>query len=105
MFNRTLSVAILYLFVSPIHSRLHCGKCPTTDNYTEECYKNVMPPWPICLMHSADYYAEKSIDSASRCCQEDLSECKCPAKGTEKFKQRIGAFCEASEICKSQMTS
>ena len=77
-----------------------CLQCPTTDDYSEECLIYALPPWPICLFHDANYFVAKSIDGASRCCQDDLTECRCPKKDSPKFLDQIGGWCKGVQACK-----
>ena len=98
-----LYLLVLATSISSVQSRLSlaCFKCPTSDDYSPECIDAISPPWPICLLHSADYFVDSAIDSATRCCLEDgdLSECKCPKKDTAKFLNKIGDYCKGVEIC------
>lgn len=98
-----LYLLVLATTISSVQSRLSlaCFKCPTSDDYSPECIDAISPPWPICLLHSADYFVDSAIDSATRCCLEDgdLSECKCPKKDTAKFLNKIGDYCKGVEIC------
>jgi hypothetical protein len=76
--------------------------CPTDDSFDPKCLESVMPPYPICTKLPASEWVKKGIDGASRCCGDDLSECKCPVKDSEKFLNKIGAHCEGIETCKTQ---
>lgn len=102
MINKGLLPLFVFLsFLNPINGWLSCFHCPTSDDYDPACVDAIMPPWPICLFHSVDYWVENAIDSESRCCGDDISECKCPHKDTAKFKERIEAYCEGVQKCKS----
>lgn len=76
-----------------------CFTCPTSDQYDPECLKNAIPPWPICLFHDVDYFVEKSKDGASRCCTDDLTECRCPKKDTPQFLDQIEGWCQGIQKC------
>jgi hypothetical protein len=78
---------------------LDCFKCPTSVYYSDECLEHVLPPWPICLSHDAEFFVEKAKDSAPRCCSDDLSECRCPKKDTPKFLDKIDDYCEGVQKC------
>eukprot|EP00980_Cylindrotheca_fusiformis_P024344 scaffold11783_cov120-Cylindrotheca_fusiformis.AAC.4 len=78
---------------------LDCFKCPTSDNYSDECLQHVLPPWPICLANNAEYFVEKAKGSAPRCCTGDLSECHCPKKDSPKFLNRIDDYCSRVQKC------
>mmetsp|Transcript_9993 Transcript_9993/g.15107 ORF Transcript_9993/g.15107 Transcript_9993/m.15107 type:complete len:120 (-) Transcript_9993:314-673(-) len=69
--------------------------CPTDDSIRQECYDAVTPPLPICLGSTAAEWVAKAIDSSTRCCGDDLTECKCPVKEGVMFKEKIGPFCDA----------
>jgi hypothetical protein len=109
MMNRMRLLTSLLLLVSLTSSEgslwskaLGCFKCPTaTDHeYPKECLANAIPPWPICLFHSVDYFVDKSLDAASRCCgDDDISECKCPKKDTPEFLNKIGEWCHGVQTC------
>jgi hypothetical protein len=51
------------------------------------------------LLKSSNEWVDKAIDSASRCCGDDLSECKCPKKDTEKFFDKIDEYCNGVATC------
>lgn len=77
--------------------------CPTDDSFDPKCLESVMPPYPICNKLPASEWVKKGIDGASRCCGEDLSECKCPVKDSEKFLDKIGPHCEGIKTCTTQL--
>lgn len=84
---------------------IHTG-CPVDDQYDPKCLEAAMPPFPICTKLTTDEWVKKAMGgSYDRCCGEDndLSECKCPVKTSEKFLNKIGAHCDGLEICKSQV--
>ncbi len=74
-------------------------ECPTSDSYPESCLDSVLPPWPICKFKTVDDWVACSQDSATRCCGDDLSECKCPKKDTEAFLDKIGDWCAGVATC------
>jgi hypothetical protein len=49
--------------------------------------------------HDVEYYVAKSKEGASRCCGDDLTDCKCPKKDTDKFKDNIGSWCADIATC------
>ena len=86
---------------SPLRAGWECFECPKDhDNkYSEECLDNAIPPWPICLFHDVDYFVDKSMDGATRCCGDDTSACRCPKKDTPSFLERIDEWCEGIATC------
>ena len=82
-----------------------CHKgCPTDKKYDPKCLEAAMPPYPICSKLSADEWVRKAIDGSSRCCGgDDISNCRCPVKTSDRFRNRIGGHCEGVEICKMQV--
>jgi hypothetical protein len=101
MLKKNIICAVLYLaFVGSVESKwLAYFDCPTSDDYSPQCLEIVTPPWPICLLKSSHEWVDKAIDSASRCCGDDLSECKCPKKDTEKFLDKIDEYCNGVATC------
>ena len=81
--------------------------CPTDDSYSAECLKSAIPPWPICLCgsHSAKYFVDKAVESAGRCCGDDLSKCTCPVKNSTCFQDKIGAWCDGVETCSNNVVA
>mmetsp|Transcript_27286 Transcript_27286/g.41063 ORF Transcript_27286/g.41063 Transcript_27286/m.41063 type:complete len:145 (-) Transcript_27286:75-509(-) len=81
--------------------------CPSVDdyiaengNYTYECVDSSIPPYPLCLLHSVEYFIESAIASSDRCCDfSDLSECKCPIKESWWWKMKMGSWCEDIASC------
>ena len=73
-----------------------CFHCPTRseNNYSAECLKVALPPFPICWFHSADYFVAKSLSGALRCCGKDTSDCRCPKKDTPAFMDHIDDWCQ-----------
>jgi hypothetical protein len=49
--------------------------------------------------HNVEYFVAKAKEGASRCCGDDLTDCKCPKKDTDKFKDNIGAWCADIATC------
>ena len=83
-----------------------CHKgCPVDDdeNFDVRCLEAAMPPYPICTKLSPAEWVKKAVDGSSRCCGDDLSECKCPVKDSEIFLNKIQAHCDGIEICKPQL--
>lgn len=81
---------------------LDCTECPTDESLSDEC-SALVPPFPICCNGNktvADW-ADYSIDAADRCCKvsNDLSECNCPVKESEKFLDHIEDFCFGVGAC------
>ena len=74
-------------------------ECPTSDSYPQTCLDNVIPPWPICKLGSVDHWVEHAKDGATRCCGDDLSQCRCPKKDTKTFLDTIGAWCDGVSTC------
>jgi hypothetical protein len=83
-------------------SDCHKG-CPKDDSYDPKCLASAMPPYPICTRQTPAEWVKKAIDGASRCCGDDLSDCKCPVKESDHFLSKIGAHCDGIEICKLQV--
>ena len=83
-----------------------CHKgCPVNDdeNFDVKCLEAAMPPFPMCTKLTPAEWVKKAVDGSSRCCGDDLSECKCPVKDSERFLNKIQAHCDGIEICKSQL--
>ena len=76
-------------------------QCPTDDSYGSACLRSVIPPWPICKFRTIPDFIEHAKESATRCCGDDLSDCKCPKKDTDKFMQDIGPWCQGVASCPS----
>ena len=74
-------------------------KCPKSDAYDPACLRSAIPPWPICLFHSVDDFVDHAQDSATRCCGDDISACRCPKKNTDKFLNDIGEWCRGVASC------
>lgn len=74
-------------------------ECPTDDSYPQSCLDSAIPPWPICKFHTAESWVDSAKDSATRCCGDDISECKCPKKDTQRFQDRIDEWCDAVLTC------
>ena len=103
MLKQFLLSLLIIATISPIESKwLSCFNCPTSDAYGPQCLDSVTPPWPICLLHSVDYWVDSAIDSATRCCGDDLSECNCPKKDSPDFLAKIGAYCDGVATCDDQ---
>jgi hypothetical protein len=100
MVRLVFALTLFVLCASFSHAAwLDCFKCPTDDRYGPECLANSIPPWPICLFHTASFFVEKSLDGATRCCQEDKSECRCPQKESPKFIEDIDDWCKGVKTC------
>jgi hypothetical protein len=93
---RSIFLSVLVILLA---SSVQAGFCPTDDKYTAECLKSSIPPWPICLFHDAEYFVTQAKDGATRCCGDDITECKCPKKDTEKFQGAIGDWCDGVKTC------
>uniref|UniRef100_A0A7S1VJ52 Uncharacterized protein n=1 Tax=Grammatophora oceanica TaxID=210454 RepID=A0A7S1VJ52_9STRA len=91
--------AFLYFFGCP------CFHCPKDDSYPTTCTRSAIPPWPICLIKDVKGFVAKSQDGATRCCKTDLSECKCPKKDTDKFKDEIESWCADIATCDAAATA
>jgi hypothetical protein len=74
-------------------------ECPTSDAYGPACLRSAIPPWPICKFKTVDAFVEHAKDSATRCCGDDLSECKCPKKDTPEFMEAIDNWCKGVASC------
>jgi hypothetical protein len=82
-------------------------KCPDPSLFVEanptfpiECVTNAIPPWPICLLHSTEYFINASVSSAGRCCDfNNLTACKCPYKYYDMWQTKMGPWCEAITKC------
>ena len=92
-------VTVLLLKAVEAKSWLSCFHCPTSEDYSFECRHGVIPRWPLCLMYTVDDWVDMAIDSSTRCCGDDRTDCKCPKKDTWRFKKRIGDYCEAAKQC------
>jgi hypothetical protein len=100
MLNKIIRLLVFFAFLGLVESKwLGCFSCPTSDDYSAECVENITPPWPICLLHTTDEWVDKAMDSASRCCGDDLTKCKCPKKDTQKFLDGIGDYCDGVATC------
>ena len=42
---------------------------------------------------------QRAFDSHDRCCGDDLSECRCPRKNSDRFDLKIDDFCESAVVC------
>jgi len=75
-------------------------KCPKhDDSYGPACMRSVIPPWPICKFHSVEDFVEHAQDSATRCCGDDTSACRCPHKKSAKFLNHIDEWCKGVASC------
>ena len=74
-------------------------ECPTSKDYSPNCLATVLPPWPICFIHNADYYVQKAKEGATRCCLDDLKDCRCPKTDSPKFLDNIQGWCEGVQKC------
>lgn len=97
MLKQLLLSLLIIASVSPIESW-----CPTSEDYSQTCLDAITPPWPICMLYSAEYWVSSAIDSATRCCGDDLSECNCPKKDSPDFLAKIGAYCDGVATCDDQ---
>ena len=81
--------------------------CPDPNEFIEEnpefefeCVDASIPPWPVCLFHNVTTFIHASVSSASRCCDFDnLDECKCPLKYTDKFQNAMEEWCPKIATC------
>jgi len=79
------------------------SSCPKDDTISQTCLDKILPPYPICLSRTAAEWVDHAKDSATRCCGNDLSQCKCPVKDTQPFQAKIGDYCKAvTEDCSKQ---
>lgn len=92
-----LTTSALLLLTSP--SKCPFFECQKDDSYEKACLESAIPPWPICKFKSTKDWVEKAKDGASRCCGDDMSECKCPSNETKTFKKKIGPWCEGVSKC------
>ena len=82
-------------------------KCPDPTLFVEanpsfpiECVVNSVPPWPLCLLHSTEYFINASVSSAGRCCNfNNLTECKCPYKYYDLWQKKMLPWCEGVSKC------
>ncbi len=82
-------------------------KCPDPALFVEanptfplECVTNALPPWPLCLLHSPEYFINASVSSAARCCDfNNLTACKCPYKYYDIWQTKMMPWCEAISKC------
>jgi hypothetical protein len=51
------------------------------------------------LWKDVDTFVEQAKEGASRCCGDDLTDCKCPQKDTADFRDKIGAWCQGVKTC------
>ena len=97
-----LATALVLIIVATYESGF-CFKCifqcPKSDAYGPACLRSVIPPWPICKFKTVDAFVEHAKDSATRCCGDDLAECKCPKKSTPKFLEAIDGWCKGVASC------
>mmetsp|Transcript_16549 Transcript_16549/g.24755 ORF Transcript_16549/g.24755 Transcript_16549/m.24755 type:complete len:146 (-) Transcript_16549:247-684(-) len=80
-------------------------ECPSDESYPASCTDSVIPPWPICKFHSVEDWVASAQDSATRCCGDDLTDCKCPKKDDEKFLNKIGEWCQGVDSCSGISTA
>eukprot|EP01083_Nonionella_stella_P215641 775965_1 len=77
--------------------------CPTDPNISQACLDAVLPPPMVCAFSpgkTAQDYVDHAKDSATRCCGDDISACKCPVAGEAPFQAKIGDYCKAvAEDC------
>mmetsp|Transcript_37002 Transcript_37002/g.66581 ORF Transcript_37002/g.66581 Transcript_37002/m.66581 type:complete len:130 (+) Transcript_37002:97-486(+) len=77
--------------------------CPTDDTISKACLDAVTPPFPICLTKgSAKEWVAHAKDSATRCCGDNIDQCKCPVKNGQKFQEKIVGYCAAVGNCETQ---
>ena len=94
-----LALFVLVLSAPGIHAWEWCFKCPTDEKYDAACLRSAIPPWPICLAHNAEYFVRNAKESASRCCGDDIRQCRCPKKDTVTFQNKIGEWCAGVASC------
>ncbi len=94
-----LSLFLAGLVAGDTHEDGHHGTegCPTDDSIPAACLAAVTPPFPVCLGATAVEWVAKAVDSSTRCCGDDISRCRCPVKDGERFREMIGAYCDAVE--------
>jgi len=97
-----LPIILVVCSLSGAEAWLSCFKCPTDDKYDKACLKSAIPPWPICLLHDAKFFVDAAMDGATRCCGDDTSQCRCPKKETNAFKDAIGDWCKGVASCKKE---
>lgn len=69
--------------------------CPKDPDVSPECTAAIYPPFPICLKKTAKEWIEHAKDASTRCCGDNIDECKCPAKDGPAFQGQIGGYCNA----------
>ena len=96
-------VVMLLAGALPVTEAKFCFKClfhcPKDDSYDPACLRSALPPWPICLFHSVDDFVEHAKDSATRCCGDDTTDCRCPKKASTKFQNHIAEWCIGVASC------
>ena len=79
------------------------GKCPEPPAdaaYSKECYEKTAPPPFVCKNMKPDDWVKAALDSYPRCCNDDLSECRCPVKDwVPNFNVKIKDYCSRVETC------
>jgi|EP01083_Nonionella_stella_P088805 hypothetical protein len=99
-----VSVASLLLLQVSSGSKCPIFECPTDDSIDPACLDSAIPPWPICKFGTVDDFVSKAKDGATRCCGDDISECKCPKKDTDAFLDKITSWCDGVSKCPSDTT-
>jgi hypothetical protein len=51
------------------------------------------------LWNDVETFVQKAKEGSSRCCGDDLTDCKCPKKDTPYFRNKIGAWCQGIQAC------
>ena len=101
---------ILFFFafptkVAPVASRwwLICFfHCPKSSYYSSECLDAITTPYPICFCHTSEDWVNIDFDSIPRCCETNLSECRCPVKDSKYFLNKSGNYCKGADICRNE---
>ena len=100
---RCVALLAVLLTALPVADAKFCFKClfhcPKDDSYDPACLRSALPPWPICWFHSVDDFVDHARDSATRCCGDDTSDCRCPKRKSAKFQDHIVAWCVGVASC------
>jgi len=98
-----LVLATWALATPSVEAKGFCFKClfhcPKSDDYDPACLRSAIPPWPICHFHSVDDFVDHAQDSATRCCGDVTSACRCPKKNTDRFRNKIDQWCRGVASC------
>ena len=75
--------------------------CASDPVFSDECMRAVRPPYPVCEFKTPAEWVAKAQESVGRCCGDDLSECRCPKKESERFQAKIEGHCAGVAACSS----